>query len=801
MSLSKFVTCFLLGFWLSAFTLVNGQVNVFKSNAQSKNPLSVKNKYLTKEFDSISSFVSYPKADSLLNVVVINYTDLKSVLRYKKLEFGVQLPMELSERINHFLDESGVLDSDGYLNPFLEWDIDVEATFHHAVSGTIKKIDGFYTRDYIANNQTDDWDEVSTDYPFRLRFAPPENGEWKAVITIRINRQEKPAYFSNEFSFNVIESGDPGYVKVFENGRNFQQGEEMIYPIGTNFPADFPCVAWGGICYEEIPGDPVRRLDGKDTIYYGHNLYSNNNTEKSANVYAWNQYLKSLSKYFQSGGKYIRTIQMPWSTLIEFERKGNYYKRLHYAWEQDKILDSLEKYDALMIFNMLLQSPHIQYDHFGTSDWDWDYDIRNEKGELVTDSWVYDKPRYAYNDRPQGQKKARESFTNKSDLEYHKQRTRYYLARYGYSTKIMEFEILSEPFHVDSQVEVKDTSGNIIIPGLKPYEVGTETKDAIYNYHKVISEYLKDSLQINQLVGVDMGYYVSIDLKSVQLPSIDVAGVNFYYASPSALYATAQQQIVEAIWDSRGSKIPVLFPEGGIDENYMICSDYTQHAVDMMTFPFSSLAGYFSWNGWREKENHLWKATIGVQNALNGSDLLQTLSQENGEWTLGKAQAEVDGITKYAVETQYYISQNQEKGMGYVRNRTYNISSEHIANDPCYHLGNELYNTFEPINWFDVDASDRLRVNRLKKRTTYQVDWYSIYSSHKDGLIKSECMTTSKKNGIWGFDLKYPKLGDKVSGNSDYPVVWFVIRTGCKSDLEQYPLGNILQTTLPFFLK
>src|SRR5690606_6760663 len=131
-------------------------------------------------------------------------------------------------------------------------------------------------------------------------------------------------------------------------------------------------------------------------------------------------------------------------------------------WEQDKILDSLEKYDALMIFNLLLQSPHFQYDHYGTTDWDWDYDIRNENGDLVTDAWVYEKPRYAYNDRPQGKKKAHESFINKSDLEYHKQRTRYYLARYGYSTKIMEFEILSEPFHLGGQSEVKNAQGKVV---------------------------------------------------------------------------------------------------------------------------------------------------------------------------------------------------------------------------------------------------------------------------------------------------------------------------------------------------
>ena len=81
----------------------------------------------------------------------------------------------------------------------MEWDIDVEATFYHAASGTTKKIDGFYTREYFANTQTDDWDSVGTNYPFRVRFAPPLNGQWKAFISIRIKKEQIVSYFSNDF--------------------------------------------------------------------------------------------------------------------------------------------------------------------------------------------------------------------------------------------------------------------------------------------------------------------------------------------------------------------------------------------------------------------------------------------------------------------------------------------------------------------------------------------------------------------------------------------------------------------------
>lgn len=358
-------------------TCIHAQINVIDAADSNSFPTN----YLVNDLDSISYFTFETRLG--IDLEVMNYSDLLNVLRYKKLEIGIAIPDELLIRINRYLKQQGIYNNE--INPFLEWEIDVEATFYHPATGSIKKIDAFYTRDYHQNLQTDDWDELNTEFPFRVRFAPPLNGEWETTISIRIKNEKIATYSSSVLCFQVIESNDPGYVTVFENNRNLKQGDKMIYPVGTNFPADFPCVAWFGACYAEIPGDPVQRLDGSDTIYYGHNLHTDSTTEKASNVYAWNTYLNTLSEYFQSGGKYIRTLQMAWSTLIEYEEKGNYYKRLHYAWEQDKILDSLEKYDVLMIFNMLEQAPHTKYAHNSTTEWDWDYDTYDVNGQFVTD--------------------------------------------------------------------------------------------------------------------------------------------------------------------------------------------------------------------------------------------------------------------------------------------------------------------------------------------------------------------------------------------------------------------------------
>ncbi len=189
--------------------------------------------------------------------------------------------------MNHFLLNEGTYPDE--LNPFVEWDVDVEATFFHPATQTVKTIDGYYHREYIENPITDDWDDVGTAYPFRIRYAPPQNGKWIAQITIKINGLIE--YQSEKFGFHVVESGDPGYVKVHPNRKNLQRGTNMIFPVGHNFFEADGGAAWVGSAI-------------------GNNLFGTQRT-KASNTLVWDKYYSKVENYFQSGGKYIRTIQVP----------------------------------------------------------------------------------------------------------------------------------------------------------------------------------------------------------------------------------------------------------------------------------------------------------------------------------------------------------------------------------------------------------------------------------------------------------------------------------------------------------
>ena len=118
---------------------------------------------------------------------------------------------------------------------------------------------------------------------------------------------------SQAFKFNVVESGSLGYVKVHENNRNLQRGNRIIFPVGHNFPNPMNDVAQFPIWF-----DPV---------------LSPSETHKAARMEAWKSYIADIERYANLGGKYIRTIQSPWASLIEFEKRGNYYYRLYYACE------------------------------------------------------------------------------------------------------------------------------------------------------------------------------------------------------------------------------------------------------------------------------------------------------------------------------------------------------------------------------------------------------------------------------------------------------------------------------------
>ena len=81
---------------------------------------------------------------------ILKQHESDSVKQFEKLEIGVQLPASLQREIEKFFISTAAGEREG-INPFLEWEIRVFATFKHEQnpSKTIE-VDGFFTREFTS---------------------------------------------------------------------------------------------------------------------------------------------------------------------------------------------------------------------------------------------------------------------------------------------------------------------------------------------------------------------------------------------------------------------------------------------------------------------------------------------------------------------------------------------------------------------------------------------------------------------------------------------------------------------------
>lgn len=701
-----------------------------------------------------------PKNSGGLDVAIMNYSELNKVEQLKRFEIGMQFPDSILKRINDFLIHNRTL-NDGGLNPFLEWSVDLQATFIHEKSGTIETIDGFYYRNFQRNSETKDWDNVPTNYPMRIRFAPKLTGEWNCFLTLKIN--EKDITKSLLFDFNVIHSDCKGYVLVHPNKKNLERNGQMIYPVGQNFPAPED-----GVMKYHDQSEPQLPAD---------------KTHKAANVENWSDYLKMVESYFTQGGKYIRTIQTPWSSLLEFEKKGNYYDRLHYAWEQDNLIETCEKHDALILFNLLAQEPFMKFGDYYFYDWDWDK--YNYYGDLHTNNPY---PAYCYNDNF-GIKQAHEMFLLEEDLKFHEQRTRYYIARYGYSTSIYAFELLSEPYHLD-QFWQETTSVEPYLDVDHPDH--SIVLDALNNYQNRMSDYIKNTLNTNQLIGINTPvdawrpYGVRIVDSALNSPNVDIIGTNYYSIHPTKLIVTknnktdnnefseGENSFAKMIhyYQSTYGK-PVIMSEGGPSEEILQCSNYADFPIDMKAFLMTGVAGYYAWNGFRSTEVNLWKSTLSVVKDIP-TYLLPILNEINGDWVQGRQTYSIHRKdASPAIELQYYVSQDGIKATGYLRNRTYNFNTKRINENctlPGYEKGDESHyfplNQLTNISFEELSRRNQPNVEGLKQKKTYTIQWVN------DNVLLERKQIKTNRNGT--LILEFPTL-TVTNSKTVLPIVWFTL--------------------------
>lgn len=722
------------------------------------------------------------------DVALMNYLALDDVEKLKKLELGIEIPEGLLTKIYYFINDADVSE-ELKINPFVDWDLDVEAYFFHSGYGEsqFKEVDGFFYRDYERDTLADDWNEVATNYPFRVRFTPPFEGIYQCQIQIKVNGV--PTYFAEPFSFYAQNSSAHGYVQVHENHRNLELDDRIIMPVGQNFP--YPVI--GTSIYNPALGE----------------------THKAAPPSAWAIYHQQLSNYHDIGGKYVRISQSAPSSLIEFEKKGNYYDRLHYAWETDKYIAYCDEHDMLVNFNMLFQEPLMVFGQYET----WWWDFSHYKWNSATQEHYFDPtdpfPTYCYNDSPlvQDGEYPHNMFLDEDDIEYHKQRTRYYISRYGYSTSIMQFELLSEPYHLDEFFNPSDASvGNDYSNSYEWRDTpkGDTVRAAMYNYNNVISNYIKYDMKHDEhLIGLH-AYDNSIfglapdylnDL-SCEIPSIDVIGLSKYQIEPNRFFISGNGGLGSddidpgensyykktLFFHENFDKPLIYFEQGSVGyylDNSIVndCSDHAVHSIDVKSIGFTGCAGFFPWEGYFPGQDVAWPYTIAAEQWMNNDPVINVLSAGNGGWYQGRQAEKISVFDDERLkETQYYLDLAKENGVGFVLNRTHNFWTHSNGSCNLPFPGTD-FSVRTDIQWND---GPNLVVRGLDAFTQYEVKYFDFLNGNE---IYSHCFGTSTDDKL---KLEFPMLdGD------DLPLVWFTLNkvSGCGSGMSQNETVSEIMST------
>ena len=785
------------------FTDGNYDFNVpIEKNVIAQNYISFTDGFHAHQMDSASFMHFKIREVPLYDVAVLNYTDLNSVLRYKKVEFGVELQGELLNRINEFISP-GSTGSTQPINPFIEWEFDINIKFTHIATGIVKWADAFYFQDFDRDTIANDWSPVENDYPMRFRFAPSENGLWNVQVGIKYDGLSIDL---PDFNFNVIESGHPGFVKVHNNNRNFQRGNKLIFPVGHNMAGP----------------------DGADI-----GINDGNYTHKASKVDDWLDYHADIARYIDEGGKYIKLIQQPYTSLIEFEKRGDYSNRMHYAWEQDSILELCEKEDVIIQFNMMFQNPLMRFGQYGSWPWDFGYYVENDPNVIDSLLIWWDASNYLgpYCYYTYSGKEPYEMFLDSVDMRFHEQRNRYYIARYGYSPQIYNFELLSEPWWLNTTWKSDGSGANEQnFPFYhESHPLHNEVRNALYNYNERISGFIKDSLKHrDHLIGISVyneGWQDNpskFDI-SAYIPNIDIIGVNVYSNGPNKLITTKDsdnnsvggeensyyEKYVAPIISQQNLQKPLIYSECGHD-GVNACSNYIGHYIDVMTLGFTGVAGFFMWDGFRHDidgfdQRELWESTIRAEKHMDGHDVTNVLNVWSGLWKQGRqTEKQYNSHELRSKEIQYYIAEDNNSVVGYVLNNTFNYHTKATSIDchiPAYdsvviYGENAVVTPVVPLNnltnikW--NHGNNVLYVEGLANKMCYRIDWYD----YKQGnYLSTQFQKTDNQNRM---KLKFPEL--IVENYIEKPIVWFTMKVdyNCNENKmnDEYEVDEIIPSSI-----
>lgn len=733
--------CFLSLIAISSIVIASPKLVSYTSSSVGCNYEFTANSSFTNE-DSLFSLMTIPKS---VFPISSNYSNLDSVSKLKKLELGVGLPEVLLQKVNNFVREEAVPNRDK-LNPYLDWELRVYAEFKSPSTDAPFVIDGFYTKDFSVNMPkvlplpknrdvyTDaeyaavgGWTERSNAYPFRIRFAPPEVGSWQGILKIEVNGVL--VYSSESFKFTVIESGNPGYVRVGVNKRYLRR-ENTFFPIGCNLNWPETTMANDPLLAEHLSSSLGFAPEGYRETYCIPRVYD--------------KYKEMMTLLSKGGGNYFRWIMYPVSTEIEWEKLGDYTKRLHMAQEMDEIVEHAEELDLFIHWNLQIHYSLQKSVNAYYRKWAWDF---------PTNGAEYCYKTLVNSENPM------EFFTDITAKRYYKQRLRYILARWGYSTNVAVWELFSEI----SNVGAPEADNNEF------YMQGTNW--TIYRDWQVeMAEYIK-SMYHGQchLVTASFGGEKHPDDNTFESPYMDIMTSNIYDFEKPDFGLFAVNKVAGTMLNDSNPQAytpliakPMIFSE--MDPIDALCDKEGLEVIrNIWQCTFSGLAGALSWD--MQITPDKFNVYGQIRNFIEGIDLDgegwhpgavdQVITYDvdystfpprigqpkNTSWYFNEEYAKfMDGFVDppgnpptrlKRADLIYLRSGNKDQCIGVVSNKTYNIRTE----SSCF---KSIWDYPAPL---DTDSSQRIEtieedlilrnLNFRKRKDRYLVNYFDRFDQNE----------------------------------------------------------------------
>jgi hypothetical protein len=309
---------------------------------------------------------------------------------YEKIELGVRLPDTIQELVSLF--SSKPFFSRG-LNPYDPSDIDLY-TWFTSPSGKKYRVNGFLYKDFIQSRCTEHdfpcWIEKPTDWPWRVRFTPDEEGRWEYEAVLK-GKVEKVQGLKG--SFICQNSGNHGFVSkqgpVLVNSHN----AKPLSLIGIN--TDW--YKWGIV----------------------NTMFSDHYEDFFSMLHHDGANLASIGLINRIG------LQVEWEhpgiyeTPEVLNNSADYnINRQAHAWELDKVFELADEYDIYLKFTL------IQHPDFGPDFWEW--------------------PEHPYHKYIPEISEPADFFSESRAKELLRHKLRYIVARWGYSPQIAWYELITE---------------------------------------------------------------------------------------------------------------------------------------------------------------------------------------------------------------------------------------------------------------------------------------------------------------------------------------------------------------------